>query len=156
VHASTAGVISARRALLLRLNLIVDDVGVGLGTGVLLLVGNGQGFGLGGLFGGHHHGCHLGAIFLTHLLDGLVMIISHEQFLHTRPLQQRLVLLHLFGVGVLPITVGVFSVKIVFFGRDVGRDELFLEKFFPGKAFEPQVVFEILRSILTEPVGRLT
>jgi len=84
------------------------------------------------------------------------MVISHEKFLNTRALQQCLVLLHLFGVGILPITVGIFSVEVVFFGRDKGRDDLFLEKFFPGIAFEPEVVFEILRSILTESVGRFT
>ena len=128
--------------------------------GCLLVVGYGLGFGLSGLLGlcigSHQHcGAHLGTV-LTDLRNHLIMIISHEQLLHTRPLQKRLVLLHLFGIGVLPLAVGIFGVEVVFFGWDEGSNEFFLEEFFPWKAFEPEVIFQILWSILTEPVGRFT
>ena len=98
----------------------------------------------------------MGAVLRSHLQNGLVMIVAHEEFLDAGSLQKCLVLLHLFGIGVFPFGVGVFGVEVVFFGRDEGGGELFLEEFFPWESFEPEMVFEILGSILAESVGRFT
>lgn len=97
------------------------------------------------------------ALLLLCLVHRLVMVVAVEQLLDAWPFEFRLVLLHRFGVGVLPLAVGVLCVEVVFSsGWNEGSWDLFIIESVPVEATEPLVVFEDLGTFFAESVTGLS
>lgn len=86
----------------------------------------------------------------------LVVIVALEKLLNTGALKLGLVLEHLLGVCIFPLTVGVLGVKIVF---SEGWHERCLHALFtkgvPVETGEPLVLLEDVGALLAETIARL-
>ena len=90
----------------------------------------------------------------THLCHCLVMIIAFKKLLDAWSLQFSDVLKHLFRVGVLPLTVCVLGVEVIFSpGRDKRCRHLLLIKSLPVEAQEPRMFLKNLWAFFSESIS---
>jgi len=57
------------------------------------------------------------ALVLVDLQGRFIVVVAFEELLHAVSLQEFLVLLHLFCVGIFPFSVCIFSIEIIFYWR---------------------------------------
>lgn len=84
------------------------------------------------------------------------MVVSSKGLLHILLIEQEHVLLDLFAVLVLPVAIGVVSVKIIFVRRDEGRFDSLVQQIIPWEISEPGMVFNIVWAIQAESIERLS
>ena len=84
------------------------------------------------------------------------MIVALEELLNAGPLKFRFVLLHLLGVGILPLTVRVLGIEVILRSLwDEGSLQALLRERLPVKANEPVMLLEDVGTFLTQTVSWL-
>jgi hypothetical protein len=65
-------------------------------------------------------------------------------------------LTHLLLIVILPITVGIFGVKVILVGWEEWRDNSAIVKAVPIKVLKPNMLLDLLGAVQTKAVNRLT
>ena len=85
------------------------------------------------------------------------MIVTLEQLLDAWSLKLSLMYLHLLSIGIFPLTIRIFGVKVIFFGRGHERGlHAFLDESRPVKVCEPIVLLEHVGTLFAETVCSLS
>jgi hypothetical protein len=79
----------------------------------------------------------------------LIMVVTIEKGLDTVTAKEDGILTHLLSAVIFPLTVRVFFIKVVRFGRNKGRIYLLIEEIVPRIIFEPDMFFDFLWTIQT-------
>ena len=85
------------------------------------------------------------------------MVVSLKELLDARPLQFGLVLDHGLRIGILPLTIRVFGVEVIFVARGHERrlHPLLVQRL-PVETLEPAVLLKNLGAFLTQAITWLT
>ena len=94
---------------------------------------------------------------LLSLSQCLIMVVTLEELLNARSLKFCLMLNHLLWVGILPLTVCVLSIEVVFiFGWPERSRNAFFYQGFPVKACKPLMFLDDMGTFLSQTISRLT
>lgn len=85
------------------------------------------------------------------------MIVSLEEFLDAGAFELCLILKHLLGVSVFPLTVSVLRIEVIFvLGWLERRSHAFLAQCIPIEVCEPFMLLDDMWTFFSQSVGRLT
>ena len=95
---------------------------------------------------------HVGVLLATlHLGHSVVVVVASKKLLHLRVLQLLNILQHLFCVGVLPFTVRVFEIEVVFIRVwHKWRRQHLVIKGVPVIILKPNMILDFLRPVVTK------